>query len=91
MCDYVVINLATNGAKSNGLQQYYKNSVALEKLLKGCSLARVQELGRLAAAEYETVTGDNQDYLTSVKRQYMRKSIISGLKPISLFVKLDMQ
>jgi hypothetical protein len=53
MCDYVVVNIATNGAKSNGLHQYYNNSAALEKLVKGVSLARAQEMGRLAAAEYE--------------------------------------
>lgn len=91
ICDYVVINLAANGAKSNGLAQYYKNSAALQKLLKGCSLARAQELGRLAASEYEMVTGDNEDYLTSVQRQYQRKGLISGLKPLSLFIKVDMQ
>ena len=70
MCDYVVINIATNGAKSNGLHQYYNNPAALEKLVKGVTFARAQELGKLAAAEYESVLGDKQDYLTSVSRQF---------------------
>lgn len=89
MCDYIVINIATNGAKSNGLSQYYTNSMALEKLLKGVSFARTQELGKLAAAEYEEVLDDRQDYTTSVSRQYQRKSLISGLKPLTLFLKID--
>jgi hypothetical protein len=66
MCDYVVINIATDGAQSNGLNQYYHNSFALEKLMKGVAFARTQELGKLAASEYELMTGDNHDYLTSV-------------------------
>lgn len=53
MCDYLVINIATDGAKSNGLRQYYTNPGSLEKLLKGVAFARTQELGKLAAAEFE--------------------------------------
>ena len=71
MVDYVVISLCsggTGGSKSNGLYQYYSNPKALEKLLLNCSEARAQELGKLAAAEYEKVTKDNDDYLSSVSR-----------------------
>ena len=43
----------------------------------------------MAAAEYEKVIGDNDDYLTSVSRFYNRSSVISNLTPIRLFVKVD--
>lgn len=33
---------------------------------------------------------DDEDYLSSVKRFYQRTSIISNLKPISLFLKIDL-
>ena len=34
MCDFVSIDLTTNGAKQSGLEQYYRNKAALEKLIK---------------------------------------------------------
>ena len=92
MCDYVVVSLSTGGlygAKSSGLNQYYTNPKALDKLLKTTSETRAAELGRLAAFEYEKVTQDDQDYLTSIKRQFQRTSIISKLTPMSLFLKID--
>lgn len=33
--------------------------------------------------------GDNEDYLTSIRRFYQRSSIVSALTPLSLFVKID--
>ena len=77
------------GAKSSGLNQYYSNPKALDKLLKTTSDTRASELGRLAAFEYEKTIGDHEDYLTSVKRQFQRTSIISKITPMSLFVKID--
>lgn len=53
MCDYVVINIASEGAQTSGIQQYYRNLPALEKLLRLSSQARDQELGKLAAFEFE--------------------------------------
>ena len=52
---------------------------------------RNQELGKLAAFEFEQVTNDRTDYTTSVQRMYQRNSIVSSLKPMMLFVqfKLD--
>ena len=52
---------------------------------------RNQELGKLAAFEFEQVTNDRNDYTTSVQRMYQRNSIVSSLKPMILFVqfKLD--
>ena len=52
IADYVVLNLADD-VKSSGVQQYYQNSQSLDKLLKGVQKARVNELGKLAALEYE--------------------------------------
>jgi dihydroorotate dehydrogenase len=66
LCDYAVINISTNKAKASGLKQFYTNPTALEKLLRSVSSARLAELGKMAAAEFELVTGDNQDYLSSV-------------------------
>ena len=94
LCDYVVISLSsggTGGPMSNGLQQYYRNPAALEKLLHIVTHARAAELGRLAAFEFEKKTNDDQDYLVTVKRNYTRSSLVSNLKPISLFVKIDPQ
>lgn len=66
MVDYVIIDLTADGIQSSGMQQYYHTSHALEKLIKSCTAARLDELGKIAAAEYEKVTNDNTDYLTSV-------------------------
>lgn len=62
MCDYVVINIASEGAQTSGIQQYYRNLPALEKLLRLSSQARDQELGKLAAFEFEQATNDITDY-----------------------------
>ena len=89
MCDYVVMNLASESVQSAGLQQYYRNLSALDKLLKLSSQARDQELGRIAAFEFEQATNDFNDYTKSVKRLYTRNSIISSHQPLSLYVKVD--
>ena len=59
MCDYVIIDLTAGQAQAAGIQQYYRKHYALEKLLKACNRTRLQDLGRLAAGEYEEVIGDN--------------------------------
>lgn len=92
LCDYVVVSLSsggTGGAKSNGLQQYYTNQNALDKLLKTITKSRTNELGKIAAFEYEASINDDQDYLTSVKRQYQRQCVISKVQPIQIFIKID--
>ena len=89
MCDYVVINLSVDGAKTSGLEQYYRNPGALEKLIKLSAKTRDAELGKLAAYEYEGVAGDGEDYLTSIKRQYQRNSVVSAHRPLALFLKID--
>ena len=43
----------------------------------------------LAAVEYERVTQDNKNYLTSVSRLYERKSVISYHRPMRLYLKID--
>jgi hypothetical protein len=86
-CDYAVINLCRDKS-SSGLKQYYYNEQALDKLLKAVVTARNQELGRIAAFEYEQVTNDLTDYTTSVARQYQRNSIISSLRPMLLFLEI---
>ena len=43
----------------------------------------------MAAAEYENITNDYEDYLSSVQRYFQRTSIVSSLKPIGLFIKVD--
>tara|TARA_B110000285_G_C14998637_1_gene550224 strand:- start:117 stop:395 length:279 start_codon:yes stop_codon:yes gene_type:complete len=53
-------------------------------------MTRTMEMGKLAAYEYENVTNDGEDYLSSIKRFYSRTSIISNLKPMSLFLKIDL-
>ena len=71
------------------MAQYYTNSISLEKLLAKCNEARVIELGKHAAAEYERVAEPGVEYLQSVKRHYQSSSIITTLKPLSLFLKID--
>jgi len=58
-------------------------------MLKAVKMARLSELGHLAAFEYEKVCGDTEDYLISVKRYYNRTSVISTLKPTLVFLKVD--
>jgi len=87
VCDYSVINLC-NDKKSSGIKQFYFNEAALDKLLKSAVDARNQELGRLAAFEFEQITNDITDYTSSVKRFYQRNSVVSGLKPMMLLVQI---
>ena len=79
----------TGGPKSNGLNQYYTNPAALQKLLNSITLARNNEIGRVAAYEYEQMAHDDNNYLTSVKRMYQRTSIISKVEPTLIFIKID--
>ena len=62
LCDYIVVSLSSGGAygaKSSGLNQYYTNPKALDKLLKTTSDTRATELGKLAAFEYEKMINDD--------------------------------
>lgn len=86
-CDYAVINL-THDKKSSGIKQYYHNEAALDKLLKTAVDARNNELGKLAAFEFEQVNNDITDYTSSVQRFFQRNSLVSSLKPMMLFVEI---
>lgn len=55
LCDYVSLDL-TNQSSSSGIQQFYKNPNALEKLLLTANKSRMEELGKAAALEYEIAT-----------------------------------
>lgn len=50
--DYVVLNLAED-VTSSGIIQYYKKGASLDKLLKHSHATRVNELGKVAAHQYE--------------------------------------
>ena len=69
----------------------------MEKLLKHCNEARLGELGRSAALDFErflaTENPDDQvlnDYSTSIGRSYLKFNSISSLRPMLLFVEVDM-
>ena len=51
--DFTVLNLADD-VNTSGIQQYYKkDNNSLDKLLKNVQRARVNELGKVAALQYE--------------------------------------
>ena len=56
--------------------------------MKAVSDSRDLEMGKLAAYEYEQVTNDLADYTSSVKRFYSRASIVSPLKPMSIYLQI---
>ena len=93
MCDYLVLNLtAPSGSMPSGLEQYYRNLPSLDKLLRLTTKARDNELGKVAAVEYEEMqatAGHEVDYQASFKRHYSRNSIISLHRPLLIFVKVD--
>ena len=51
--DYTVLNLAEETNTSGILQYYKKGTNAMDKLLKSVHKARVNELGKVAASQYE--------------------------------------
>jgi hypothetical protein len=62
----------------------------LEKLISETNKARVNELGKIAALEYEKLTeGPNFDFSTSVRRVYQRTTLISSVKPLKLMIEID--
>ena len=65
LCDYVCIDLSSSAA-SSGIQQFYKNPNALEKLLKTANKSRMEELGKAAALEFELASAVPVDYSNSV-------------------------
>lgn len=93
MCDFLVLNLtAPSSSMPSGLEQYYRNLPSLDKLLRLTAKARDNELGKVAAVEYEDMeaaAGHVVDYQVSVKRHYSRNSIISLHRPLIMFVKVD--
>jgi hypothetical protein len=89
MCDFLTINLTSSEELPAGLSQYYRNLAATEKLFAEVTKARKEELGKVAAFEYEKAYGDSNDYLASVRRLYQRQSIVSNLKPVRLLVRVD--
>lgn len=93
MCDFLILNLtAPSTSMPSGLEQYYRNLPSLDKLLRLTTKARDNELGKVAAVEYEEMeaaAGSEMDYQASVKRHYSRNSIISLHRPLLMFVKVD--
>jgi hypothetical protein len=70
LVDYITINLCVD-INSSGIQQYYKNPKALEKLISETNKARINELGKIAALEYEKYTeSPDFDFSNSVRRVY---------------------
>ena len=51
--DYTVLNLAEEMHTSGVLQYYKKGTNATDKLLKSAHKARVNELGKVAASQFE--------------------------------------
>ena len=51
--DYTVLNLADEMETTGILQYYKKGNNAMDKLLRSANKARVNELGKVAASQYE--------------------------------------
>lgn len=92
LCDYVSIDLSRE-VSSAGIMQYYKNPSALEKLLRETNRARMLEVGKAVALEYEQMlskTGQaNIDYSNSVGRGYQRNCLVSTVRPLLLMIQVD--
>lgn len=88
LCDYVALDL-THDKESAGIIQYYRNPKALEKLLREVNKARMIEVGKAAALEFEQRTETIQDYTMSVARSYQRNCLVSTLRPLLLMVQVD--
>ncbi len=69
LCDYVALDL-THDRESAGVAQYYRNPKALDKLLREVNKARMMEVGKAAALDFEQRTETIQDYSMSVARSY---------------------
>ena len=50
--DFTVLNLSDD-VDASGIRQYYSQTNQLEKLLRTCNEARLEELGKTAALDYE--------------------------------------
>jgi hypothetical protein len=64
LADYTVINIA-NFIETNGIAQYYRNPQQLQKLMSQSNKARLVELGKSAALDYERFQakqGETFDY-----------------------------
>ena len=97
MADFIVLDMAGDSddfINKSGIQQFYANNPVkqLRKLLSKCDKARLQHLGKFAAAEYEkalTDQGQTFDFSNSKQRLYRRTSLISTLRAPMLFVQVD--
>ena len=90
--DYAVLNLADE-TNTSGIVQYYKKGSNLNKLLKNAHTARVNELGKAAASQFERYLEKNepgQDFSATIRRFYQRQSLLSSLRPMMLLVQVDL-
>ena len=99
--DFTVLNLAEHVETSGILQYYKKAGSSLDKLLSSAHRARVNELGKAAALQYERFLQadslskqgrglhSSDDFSTSVRRHYQNSSLLSSLRPMMLFVQVD--
>ena len=94
--DFTVLNIAEN-IETSGILQYYKKGTSLEKLLAAAHKARVNELGKAAALQYERFLEaenskkgkPNEDFTSTVRRHYKNASLLSSLRPMMLFLQVD--
>jgi len=93
LVDYVTLNLSID-TETSGIAQFYNSQKALSKLLKNAHQARVNELGKAAAFEFEKYQTNVKrmplDYSTSIQRSYQRNSMLSTLRPLLVFVEVDL-
>ena len=52
--------------------------------------ARNLELGKSAAYQYEQIVHDSKDFSASVERFYKSNSVVSTLRPMSLFLQINL-
>ena len=70
----------------------------MEKLLKSCNEARLLELGKTAALDFEKylqseTNGPDQpgnDYSTSMRKYFLKYNAISSLRPLHIFIEVDL-
>lgn len=89
LCDYVCLDLGSEATLA-GIQQFYKNPNALEKLLKTANKSRMEELGKAAALEFELASSVPTDYTSSVQRLYRRNCVVSTLRPMLLMIQVNL-
>ena len=93
LADYAVINIA-HFIETNGIAQYYRNPDTLHKLMSQTNRARLVELGKSAALDFERFEakqGKTFDYSESVERLYVRQCIVSTQRPMLLFIAVNLE